>query len=72
MLVVKYQSMMPLPGDLFWADSLASFNPRTPLQELGDVRAHPVHDGKLIFVMSQSGRMAAYQAASGIDMGASA
>ena len=55
-------------GDLFWADSLASFNPRTPLQELGDVRAHPVHDGKLIFVMSQSGRMVAYQAASGIDI----
>ena len=55
-------------GDLFWADSLASFNPRTPLQELGDVRAHPVHDGKLIFVIAQSGRMVAYQALSGIDI----
>ena len=55
-------------GDLFWADSLASFNPRTPLQELGDVRAHPVHDGKLIFVIAQSGRMVAYQAVSGIDI----
>ena len=55
-------------GDLLWADSLASFNPRTPLQELGDVRAHPVHDGKLIFVIAQSGRMVAYQAATGIDI----
>ena len=55
-------------GDIFWADSLASFNPRTPLQELGDVRAHPVHDGKLIFVIAQSGRMVAYQALSGIDI----
>ena len=55
-------------GDLFWADSLASFNPRTPLQELGDVRAHPVHDGKLIFVVAQSGRMIAYQAVTGIDI----
>ena len=55
-------------GDLFWADSLASFNPRTPLQELGDVRAHPIHDGKLIFVVSQSGRMVAYQASTGIDI----
>lgn len=55
-------------GDIFWADSLASFNPRTPLQELGDIRAHPVHDGKLIFVIAQSGRMVAYQAVSGIDI----
>lgn len=55
-------------GDLVWTDSLASFNPRTPLQELGDVRAHPVHDGKLIFVIAQSGRMVAYQALSGIDI----
>ena len=58
----------PTTGDLLWADSLASFNPRTPLQELGDVRAHPVHDGKLIFVISQSGRMIAYQAATGIEL----
>ena len=47
----------PVTGDLLWADSLASFNPRTPLQELADVRAHPVHDGKLTFILSQSGRM---------------
>ena len=55
-------------GDIFWADSLASFNPRTPLQELGDVRAHPIHDGTLIYVVAQSGRMVAYQAVSGIDI----
>ena len=34
-------------GDVIWTDSLATFNPRTPLQGLGDIRAHPVHDGGL-------------------------
>jgi len=58
----------PVTGDLLWADSLASFNPRTPLQELADVRAHPVHDGKLTFILSQSGRMVAFQAATGIEI----
>ena len=58
----------PVTGDLLWADSLASFNPRTPLQELADVRAHPVHDGKLVFIQSLSGRMVAFQAATGIEI----
>lgn len=58
----------PASGDLLWADSLASLNPRTPLQELGDVLAHPVHDGSLLFVISQSGRMVAFQAATGIEI----
>ena len=58
----------PATGDLLWADSLASFNPRTPLQELADVRAHPVHDGKLVFIQSLSGRMVTFQAATGIEI----
>ena len=61
----ELSSYDPLSGDLLWADNLASFNPRTPLQELGDVRAHPVHDGKLVYVISQSGRMVAFQAGTG-------
>ena len=58
----------PVTGDLLWADNLASFNPRTPLQELADVRAHPVHDGKLVFIQSLSGRMVSFQAATGIEI----
>ena len=53
-------------GDVIWTDSLATFNPRTPLQGLGDIRAHPVHDGGLVFAISQSGRTAAYVVRSGL------
>ncbi|MGB0197116.1 MAG: PQQ-binding-like beta-propeller repeat protein [Candidatus Puniceispirillaceae bacterium] len=53
-------------GDVIWSDSLATFNPRTPLQGLGDIRAHPVHDGGLVFAVSQSGRTAAFAVRSGL------
>ena len=53
-------------GEVIWTDSLATFNPRTPLQGLGDIRAHPVHDGGLVFAVSQSGRTAAFAARSGL------
>ena len=53
-------------GDVFWSDNLATFNPRTPLQGLGDIRAHPVHDGGLVFAVSQSGRTAAFAVRSGL------
>ncbi|MGB1924235.1 MAG: PQQ-binding-like beta-propeller repeat protein, partial [Candidatus Puniceispirillaceae bacterium] len=49
-------------ADVIWSDSLASFQPKTPLQGLGDIRAHPIHDGGLVFAVSQSGRTAAYRA----------
>ena len=49
-------------GELLWTDSVASLLPRTPIQGLGDVRATPVHDGGLIFVISQSGRLVAFSA----------
>lgn len=52
-------------GDLLWADSLASLLPNTPLQRLGDILAHPVHDGKQVYVISQSGRFGAFDAQSG-------
>lgn len=57
-----------LSGDLIWADSLASFNPRTPLEELGDIRAHPVVRDGAVFVISQSGRMVSYQLNSGFPI----
>ena len=53
-------------GELQWTDSIASFSPRTPIEGLGDVRAHPVHDGGMIFAISQSGRMAAFSARNGL------
>ncbi|MGB1684325.1 MAG: PQQ-binding-like beta-propeller repeat protein, partial [Candidatus Puniceispirillaceae bacterium] len=53
-------------GDVIWSDNLAIFNPRTPLQGLGDIRAHPVHDGGLVFAVSQSGRTAAFAVRSGL------
>lgn len=53
-------------GDVIWSDNLATFNPRTPLQGLGDIRAHPVHDGGLVFAVSQSGRAAAFAVRSGL------
>ena len=55
-------------GDLSWADSLASFNPRTPVEQLGDVRAHPVIHNQQVFFVSQSGRMVAYQLSAGFQL----
>ncbi|MGB2106714.1 MAG: PQQ-binding-like beta-propeller repeat protein [Candidatus Puniceispirillum sp.] len=52
-------------GEIIWTESLAAFNPRTPLQGIGDIRANPVIDGGLIFAISQSGRIAALNARSG-------
>ena len=33
---------------------------------MGDIRAHPIHDGGLVFAVSQSGRTIAYTARSGL------
>ena len=52
-------------GEIIWTESLAAFNPRTPLQSIGDIRANPVFDGGLVFAISQSGRVAALNARSG-------
>jgi len=55
-------------GELLWTDSVASLLPRTAIQNLGDVRANPVHDGGLIFVISQSGRLVAFSARNGLPV----
>ena len=57
-----------LEGELLWTDSVAALLPRTPIQNIGDVRAHPVHDGGLIFVIGQSGRIVAFNARSGLPV----
>ena len=53
-------------GQIVWSDTLAAFSPRTPLQRLGDIRAHPVFDGGLVFAVSQAGQIAAFNARSGL------
>jgi outer membrane protein assembly factor BamB len=53
-------------GQIIWSDTLAAFSPRTPLQQLGDIRAHPVFDGGLVFAVSQAGQIAAFNARSGL------
>ena len=57
-----------LSGVLLWADSLASFNPRTPLERLGDIRAFAATDKKNAYFISQSGRMSAFEVNSGIEL----
>ena len=57
-----------LEGELLWTDSVAALLPRTPIQNISDVRAHPVHDGGLIFVIGQSGRIVAFNARSGLPV----
>jgi len=53
-------------GQIIWSDTMAAFSPRTPLQRLGDIRAHPVFDGGLVFAVSQAGQIAAFNARSGL------
>ncbi len=55
-------------GQLLWAESLANFSPTTPLEELGDVLAHPVHDGRQLYVISQSGLLSAFDARTGVQI----
>lgn len=55
-------------GGLLWADSLATLAPRTPLEELGDILADPVHDEDAIYVVSQSGLLGAYDPLTGIQL----
>ena len=55
-------------GRLIWADSLATLAPRTPLEELGDILANPVHDGDAVYVVSQSGILGAFDSLTGIQL----
>ena len=55
-------------GSLIWADSLATLAPRTPLEELGDILANPVHDGEAVYVVSQSGILGAFDPSTGIQL----
>ena len=47
-------------GSFLWGDNLASLTPKTALEEIADIRAHPVISGDNIFAISQSGRLVTY------------
>ena len=57
-----------IDGGLIWADSLATLAPRTPLEELGDILANPVHDSDAVYVVSQSGILGAFDPLTGIPL----
>ena len=53
-------------GELLWTDTVATFSPRTSIERIGDIRAHPIHDGGLIFVVSQARRLGAFSGRNGL------
>jgi outer membrane protein assembly factor BamB len=52
-------------GEFFWGENLTPIELRTAIDGIADIRAHPVHDGGLIFVISHSGALFAFNAQSG-------
>lgn len=52
-------------GDFLWGDNLAALAPRTALDGINSVIAHPVHDGGLVFISTISGRFVTFNAATG-------
>ncbi len=52
-------------GSLIWADNIINSTPISPLEEFGDIVAHPIHDGKDIIIISQSGSLTSYSAQTG-------
>jgi outer membrane protein assembly factor BamB len=57
-------SSTPVPHDLTPQDSMISI--QRVSKSLGDIRAHPVHDGGLVFVVSQAGQIAAFNSRTGL------
>ena len=53
--------MQPCYGRKRWP-----LSPKTPLEGLSDILAHPVHDGQNIVIAAQSGRIASFQADTGL------
>jgi outer membrane protein assembly factor BamB len=52
-------------GELLWGDDLSVRTPRTALDNINSIVAHPVYDGNMVFVGSMSGRFAAYNTQTG-------
>ncbi len=52
-------------GEFLWASNLALRTPRTALDGISAIIAHPVHDGGLVVAVTMSGQMAAFNTSSG-------
>ena len=52
-------------GQINWGEFLSPSNFLTALDTFSDITAHPVHDGGLVVVITQSGLMVAFNARSG-------
>ena len=52
-------------GSFNWGDSLAPVRVITALDTIGDIVAHPVHDGIRVIAVTQTGVMVAYNARTG-------
>jgi len=52
-------------GQMNWGEFLSPSNLLTALDTFSDITAHPVHDGGLVVVITQSGLMVAFNARSG-------
>jgi outer membrane protein assembly factor BamB len=52
-------------GTLRWGENLTPIELRTALDGIADIRAHPVHDGRLVFIVTHGGVMYAFQAETG-------
>lgn len=52
-------------GDVLWSEDLTPIQLQTALESIADIRAHPIHDGGLIFAISHSGVLYAFNAQGG-------
>ncbi len=52
-------------GELLWGDDLSVRTPRTALDNINSIVAHPVYNGNMVFAGSMSGRFAAYNTQTG-------
>ena len=52
-------------GGFFWGENLTPIELRTAIDGIPDIRAHPVHDGGMVFIISHNGRLQAFNAKTG-------
>ncbi|MGC6485139.1 MAG: PQQ-binding-like beta-propeller repeat protein [Candidatus Puniceispirillales bacterium] len=52
-------------GRFNWGENLSPVSLLTALDSISDITAHPVHDGGLVFAVTQSGLLAVYNARTG-------
>ncbi|MCE2517490.1 MAG: PQQ-binding-like beta-propeller repeat protein [Alphaproteobacteria bacterium] len=52
-------------GEFLWGENLTPIELRTAIDGIPDIRAHPVHDGGMVFIISHSGKLLAFNAQTG-------